>query len=102
VAFLTDQPIQPIVIRYTNFISLPVVTPNELAESDFTWLWSRLCCPGTVCDVRYLNVVTSERLTGKAPREKADMVQLVMANELGIKAISRSNREMFAAQKKPM
>jgi 1-acyl-sn-glycerol-3-phosphate acyltransferase len=99
-AFLTDQPIQPMTIRYTHFLPWAGISPNALPESDFEWFWMCFCCPGAVCDVTYLETVTTEQMAGKSPRERADMVQLIMANELGTLASSRSSHEIFPRKKK--
>jgi hypothetical protein len=98
-AFLTDNPLQPMTIRYTRFLPFAGISPNAVLDSNLEWFWMCLCCPGAVCDVTYLDLVTGEQLAGKSPRERADTVQLIMANALGTLASSRSSHEIFAAKK---
>jgi hypothetical protein len=76
-AFLTVQPIQLITIRSTHFLLFAGITPNGISRSDLDWFWRCFYCPGAVCHVAYLEPVTADRLVGKSPRERADMVQLI-------------------------
>jgi 1-acyl-sn-glycerol-3-phosphate acyltransferase len=98
-AFLTDQIIQPITIRYTHFLPIANITLNALPDNDLEWFWLCFCCPGAVCDLTYLESIPTERLAGKTPRERADMAQLIIANALGTLASARSSHEIFAKKK---
>jgi 1-acyl-sn-glycerol-3-phosphate acyltransferase len=99
-AFLTDKVIQPLTIRYKEFLPFANITLNSVQKNDLEWFWFCFCCPGAVCELTYLDSIPSEILEGKTPRERADMAQLIMANALGTLAISRSSHEIFTKREK--
>jgi 1-acyl-sn-glycerol-3-phosphate acyltransferase len=97
--FLTDQPIQPITIRYSHFLPVAGITPNSLIDNDLDWFWRCFCCPWASIELFYLEPILSEQLAGKKPQERADMAQLQIANALGTLASARSSREIFEKRK---
>jgi 1-acyl-sn-glycerol-3-phosphate acyltransferase len=99
-AFLTDDPVQPMTIRYTSFLPIAGISPAAVLNNDLEWFWMCFCSPGAICDITYLDLLPREQLTGKSPRERADMVQVIMANALGTLASARSSHEIFGVKKK--
>jgi 1-acyl-sn-glycerol-3-phosphate acyltransferase len=99
-AFLTDEQLQPATIRYTEYLTTANISLNSLPASVFDWLWLCLCVPFARCEVTFLDPIPPEKLRGKLPEERADMVQLITANSLGTLASSRTNHEIFGLQRK--
>jgi hypothetical protein len=52
--------------------------------------------------VTYLESIPAEVLSPKTPQERADYVELVMANSLGTLAGARTSHELFGTQKKKL
>jgi 1-acyl-sn-glycerol-3-phosphate acyltransferase len=99
-AFLTDEQLQPATIRYREFLTCANISLNSLPDSDLEWLWLSLCIPFSVCDLTFLDPLPPEKIAGMSPQQKADMVQLIMANSLGTLASSRSSHEIFGLKRK--
>lgn len=94
-SFLTDEPIQPVAIRYSWLFAFGGVTYNWVVDTFLEWLWLVLCVPFGHIHITFLKTVSTSDFAGKTPQEKADMCQLMIANELGTLAIDRSAKEIF-------
>ncbi|EAY17593.1 Acyltransferase family protein [Trichomonas vaginalis G3] len=94
-SFLTDEPIQPITIRYSWIFAFGGVTYNWVVDTFLEWLWLALCIPFGHIHITFLKTIPSSEFAGKTPQEKADMCQLLIANNLGTLAIDRSAKEIF-------
>jgi 1-acyl-sn-glycerol-3-phosphate acyltransferase len=97
--FLTDEQMQGCTIRYTMYGAWGGVTLNSIRNNDLDWMWTALCVPLARVDVTFLEPFSGEKLRGKEPRERADMMQLAMCNSLGTLASERSSAEIFADKK---
>lgn len=93
--FLSDEQIQPCTIRYRYLFPWSGGTINWLVDGFFEFVWLALACPGAVATVRFLEPIKKEKLAGKTPQERAEMVQLVIANDLGVRAVNRTSKEIF-------
>ena len=94
-AFHTEEPIQPIVIRFYEFLSFGGGTRNWLPDDFFPYLWLAFCSPIASVKATFLPLIESNELINKTPVERATLCQLRMANELGTLAIDRSTREIY-------
>ncbi|EAY21105.1 hypothetical protein TVAG_282750 [Trichomonas vaginalis G3] len=98
-SFLTDEPIQPVTIRYSWIFAFGGVTYNWVVDTFLEWLWLVLCIPFGHIHITFLKTIPSSEFAGKTPQEKADMCQLLIANNLGTLAIDRSAKEIFQKPK---
>ena len=96
-AFLTDHKVQPVTITY----HMPFV-PEGLNSyrwkrgiSIFEHFFLMACLPPSYVTIEWLEPI-SRQTTGKGDTETfADNAQLIMANNLGVKAITRSSNEFY-------
>jgi 1-acyl-sn-glycerol-3-phosphate acyltransferase len=98
--FHTDEMIQPVTIRYTHFLPWANITPNAVVFSVWEWFFLSLCVPAGYCDVTYLEPIPRDALKEKTPEQRADAVQLAIANALGTLASARTSHEIFGMKKK--
>ena len=98
--FLSDEQIQPCSIRYRYLFPWSGGTINWIVDGFFEFVWLALACPGAIATVRFLEPIKKEQLTGKTPEQRAEMVQLVIANDLGVRAVNRTSKEIFAVLEK--
>ena len=91
--FLSDEPVQPVTIRYKHYLGFGKTGYTCIVGSFYEWIWRVFCCPFTVIDVNFLPTLEGEKYLKKTPEERALMCQLAIANDLGVLASDRSNRE---------
>lgn len=97
--FVNDTPIQPATIRYHQYLSPPELATVAWIEDDFkAYIYHLFSIPLITVEITYLDTIDFSS-TGKTPQEKARDVELAMANSLGVKAISRNNKEIFQKPK---
>ena len=94
-SFLTNEQIQPVAIRYSWIFAWGGATHNWVVDGFFEWLWLALCVPFASVRISFLPPITAAEQEGKTPTEKAEMVQLRLANFLGTLAIDRTSKEIF-------
>lgn len=93
--FLVPTTIQPVALRYTNYLALGGATTNWLVDSIVEYLWLCLCCPFTTLTMTFLPPFHEDDWSGKTPRDIAQECQLRIANHLGTLAIDRDNKSIF-------
>lgn len=94
-SFLTDEVIQPVVLRYRSYFAYCGAGINWLHDSFLTFAWLSFCCPFTICEMTYLDPIDLGKMKDKTPEEKAIAAELIMANALGVRAGDRTNHELF-------
>jgi 1-acyl-sn-glycerol-3-phosphate acyltransferase len=99
--FLTDEQIQPVAIRYYRLLPALGCTLHWFIDSFWEYIFRVFCSPGYFAEVDFLEPITTEKLTGKTPTERADMTQLAIANHLGTLAINRTTKSFFQGDEKP-
>ncbi|KAK8882738.1 Lysophosphatidylcholine acyltransferase 2 [Tritrichomonas musculus] len=99
-SFIAKAPLQPVVIRYKQFLPYGQTGVVWLVGGMKEWLIRMLCMPGCFAEVSFLPVVDDEEFYSKTPAEKALVCNLIMANALCEKASDRSSRNMFNAKQK--
>ncbi|OHT13954.1 Acyltransferase family protein [Tritrichomonas foetus] len=99
--FLTDEPIQPISLRYTNYFSFAKTNFNFTRPSVKEFLWLCLCIPFGVIDLTFLPTLSHEVMKDRTPEERAEICQLEIANDLGVLAGSRTSKELFIKKSIP-
>lgn len=94
-AFISDTPIQPLTIRYKMWL-----TPKELGsvswveEDPVKYIYQLFSIPFITCEITLLDPI-SFKGSNKTVEERAEVVQLMMANNLGCRAIDRTNKYIF-------
>lgn len=99
-SFLTDEQIQPVAIRYYHLFPWSGTTINWVTDSFWEYMWLCFCMPGAIAHIRIMDPIPSEELKTMEPADRAKMVQLKIANKLGVRAISRTSHAIFAEKKK--
>lgn len=95
-AFLTDEIVQPVTIRYRHwFVPKGTTTISWVSNKDLEYFLQLFATPFYTVD---LNVLPIEEWKNKEPWLRARQSQLQIANALGIPAINRSNRDLFSNQ----
>ena len=94
-SFLTNEQIQPVAIRYNWIFAWGGATHNWVVDGFFEWVWLALCVPFASVTITFLDPITPAQQEGKTPAEKAEMVQLMLANHFGTLAIDRTSKEIF-------
>jgi 1-acyl-sn-glycerol-3-phosphate acyltransferase len=98
-AFLTKKPIQPFTIRYWQTFVRKGWNTNAYTEPNFLlYAFGLLALPPSIVTVKLLPVIYPK--DDESPEELATRVQLAIANDLKVKAVSRSSSEIFAARKR--
>lgn len=94
-AFLTNYKVQPIVMQFwTPIMPKGWNTFAFLDQSAIDLVWDHLSMPFSICKIKVLPTIRHDT-------EKEDIdsfvtnTQLMMANNLGIKAVNRSSHEFF-------
>ena len=101
-AFLTPYKVQPMLIRYT----LPLIPPgwNTIAytnQSKIGYIWQLLCLPICIINVDAIQSISMEA-EGKADIDTFTMnAQIIFANHLKTKAISRSKYDIAHIESTP-
>lgn len=98
-SFLTDEQIQPVAIRYYNLFPWSGTTLNWVTDGFWEYLWLCFCCPGVIAHITIMDPIPSEELKDMQPADRAKMVQLKLANQLGTRAVSRTSHAIFAKKK---
>jgi 1-acyl-sn-glycerol-3-phosphate acyltransferase len=99
-AFLTDEQIQPVTLRYYRLLPALGCTLSWFVDSFWEFVFRVFCSPGYVAEVTFLEPFTPEMLVGKTAVEKADMTQLAIANHLGTLAINKTTKSFFQGDEK--
>ena len=97
--FLTDHPVQPVSIQYKQYFSF--------AQTGYVWcvggflefIWRCLCCPAASLNFHFLPALKGEEYIKKTPEERAIQCELAIANDLGVLATNRSNKEFLELTK---
>jgi lysophosphatidylcholine acyltransferase/lyso-PAF acetyltransferase len=96
-AFLTEHKVQPVVIKY----HMPLVPEGlnfyrwKKGISIYEHFFLMACLPPSYVTIEWLDPISLDT-TGNGDIETyAEKAQLIMANKLGIKAITRSSNELF-------
>ena len=93
-AFVSGQPVQPITLRYRPWFHLKdAMTPSWLHDTMLEYMYQLWSVPFMTLDVHFLPTI--HKKGESTPKERAIQAQLEMANDLGTKAINRSNKEIF-------
>lgn len=94
-AFVNDTPIQGMTFRYNLwFCSKGQSTIAWVDPSDIFYLWQLYTIPFMTLEVNCLPQVRFEGMN-KTPQEKAEIVELMMANSLGCLAVKQTNKAYF-------
>ena len=94
-SFIAKAPVQPVTIRYKQFLPFGKTGVIWLVGGMKEWLIRILCMPGAFAEINFMPLVDGEEYQSKTPKEKALYCNLLMANQLGVKASNVSTREMF-------
>ncbi|OHS96598.1 Acyltransferase family protein [Tritrichomonas foetus] len=94
-SFIAKAPIQPVTIRYKVFLPFGKTGVVWLVGGMKEWLIRMLCMPGAMVEMHFLPLLDNDEFYNKSPAEKALYCNLLMANDLGVKASDRSTRDMF-------
>jgi 1-acyl-sn-glycerol-3-phosphate acyltransferase len=98
-AFLTDEPFQPVALRYYRLFPWVGGTVQWLVSDMLEYAWGIFSSPGYVCEMTFLPQFTTADIQGKSPEEKAEMAQLAVSNCLGTLASDKSTKDFFQAGK---
>jgi 1-acyl-sn-glycerol-3-phosphate acyltransferase len=93
--FLTEQPVQPVTIRYRLKFAFGKTTLCWVVGGFKEWIWRSLCTPAVIVEIHYLPTLQGDEFQALPPKEKALRCQLMMANDLGVLASNRDNRGSF-------
>jgi 1-acyl-sn-glycerol-3-phosphate acyltransferase len=97
--FLTKKPIQPFTIRYWQSFVRKGWNTNAYTEPNFLlYAFGLLALPPSVVTIKLLPLIYPE--DDESPEQLATRVQLTIANDLKVKAVSRSSSEIFAAKRR--
>ena len=99
-SFIAKAPLQPVTIRYKQFLPYGQTGVIWLVGGLKEWLIRILSMPGCFAEVNFLPVVDGDEFYSKEPAEKALYCNLLIANSLGEKASDRSSRNMFNEKQK--
>lgn len=94
-AFLSDLPVQPVVIRYTIFGTTREISNISNFHHDPYHLLVFLGIPGMKVDVTFLEPISIKNIKDQNPRTFADEVSLRIGNALGVRVLSLSSSALF-------
>lgn len=100
-AFIADAPIQPVTLRFKNFLPYGRTGIIWTYAQPYEWLIRVLSMPACIVEIDFLPVLQGPEFYSKSPAEKANYTNLVMANHLGTLASDRSTRFYYHDQNKP-
>jgi glycerol-3-phosphate O-acyltransferase 3/4 len=93
--FLSTSQIQPAVIRYIiPFLPKKWNTYLWIGQNPFALLWGLLSMPLTICHVKWMKPELGPGVKGDVEKA-ADRTQLLMANELGLRAVDIGSDLLF-------
>jgi len=98
-AFLSDLPVQPIAIRYTLWGTSRSIAHLSFFHHSLWHLIVLLGIPFVTADITFFESATIKTHGENDPRKFADAIQLRIANHLGVLAIDKTNRSLFAEKK---
>lgn len=93
--FLTNCQLQPVVLRLITPL-LPKRWNSHLwvGDSGLGLLWQMLSMPFTICWIKWMTPIVAGEEKGD-PEQFAERTQLLMANELGVKAVDIGSDRLF-------
>lgn len=95
-AFISDRPIQGVCIRYKMWLtSYNMATVCWLEPSMLTFLYQILAIPFITVNVDVLDPIDFTKGPKLTPKQKAEKVQLQMANFFGCPAYRKTNKSIF-------
>lgn len=94
-AFIADAPIQPVTLRYRNFLPFGRTGIIWTYAQPLEWLIRVFSMPFCIVEMDFLPVVQGPEFYEKSPADKALYCNLLMANNLGVKASDRSTRYYY-------
>ena len=92
--FLTDKPVQPVSIQYKTYFAYGQAGHTWLVGGFLEFIWRALCVPCGSMNFHFLPTLKGEEYLKKSPQERALQCQLAIANDLGLLATNRSNKEL--------
>jgi 1-acyl-sn-glycerol-3-phosphate acyltransferase len=93
-AFLTNHPVQPVAIRYWQpFVPKGWNSWAYLTHYPLRYVWCLLSMPLNIITCDVLPMVT--KAPGETPHDFAKRTQLIVANHLKVKAVTRSSHDLF-------
>ena len=99
-AFLSDLPVQPIAIRYNLWFTSRKIAHLSFFHHSFWHFFVFLGIPFVTVDVTFFEPMSIKSHGENDPKKFADIVQLRIANFLGVRAIDKTNRSLFEEKKK--
>lgn len=98
-AFLTSYKVQPIIMQFwTPFLPKEWNTFAFLDQNAIELVWDHLSMPFSCCRIKILPTISKDS-ENDDPDSIATRTQLMMANQLKIKAVNRSSHEFFNINK---
>ena len=98
-AFLEPVPVQPVAIRYTEYLPYGKAGIVWAVGGFGEWLWRSLCLPMATIEMTYMPLIDNEEYLAMSPADKAKHLNLIFANQLGVQATNRSNRNLLQKRK---
>jgi 1-acyl-sn-glycerol-3-phosphate acyltransferase len=93
--FFSTSQIQPAAIRYiVPFLPKRWNTYLWVGQKPLDLFWGFLSMPLTICDIKWMNLEIGPGLEGD-PEKAAGRTQLMMANELGLRAVDIGSDMLF-------
>jgi 1-acyl-sn-glycerol-3-phosphate acyltransferase len=98
--FRAEEEIQPLALRYYRLFPQLGSTLCWLSDSALDYFFQAFPSVAYAAEATFLDPITPEQLRGKTPQERADMVQLAIANYLGTLAVEESAKACFQSKEK--
>jgi glycerol-3-phosphate O-acyltransferase 3/4 len=93
--FLSKSRIQPVVIKYiVPFLPKKWNTYLWIGQKPLDLFWGLLSMPPTICSIKWMKPEVGPGLDDD-PEKAADRTQLLMANELGLRAVNIGSNLLF-------
>lgn len=98
-AFISDEPLQAMTFRYNHwFCPRGLSTIAWVHTSDLFYIWQVYTIPFMTLEINILPQICFDGMK-KTAAEKAQSVELMMANSLGCLAVKQTNKEYFQEHK---
>jgi len=94
-AFISNYRFQPVSIRYRTLLGFGKIGYSWTVGGIFEFIWRCSCVPFGIAEVHFLPSINPNTLNNKSAEERAIICQLAIANDLGVLASNRSNREIY-------